>query len=274
MLSALIIVFREMLEAGLILGVVLAATRGLSHRLPWLAGGVALGIAGALVVAVFAEAIAGLFDGAGQELVNAAILLLAVLMLAWHNAWMASHGREMTRDLKTLGAEVAQGTRPLRALAIVCGVAVMREGSEVVLFLYGVASAGGDSASDILIGGLLGLAGGAAVSALLYLGLISIPMRYLFGSLSLLISLLAAGLAAQAVTFLQSAGYLMEWTDPLWDTSWILSQDSMVGRVLHTLIGYFDRPDGMELAAYVAALLAMLALKQIASPRQGALSTR
>jgi high-affinity iron transporter len=267
MFSALIIVFREMLEAGLILGVALAATRGLSHRLPWLAGGVALGIAGALVVALFAEAIAGLFDGAGQELVNAAILLLAVGMLAWHNAWMASHGRDMARDLKQFGAEVVQGTRPLRALAVVCGVAVMREGSEVVLFLYGVASAGGDSASDVLIGGLLGLAGGAAVSALLYLGLISIPMRYLFGSLSLLISLLAAGLAAQAVTFLQSAGYLMEWTDPLWDTSSILSQDSMLGRVLHTLIGYFDRPDGMELAAYLAALLAMLALKQIASPR-------
>lgn len=274
MLSALIIVFREMLEAGLILGVVLAATRGLSHRLPWLAGGVALGIAGALLVAVFAEAIAGLFDGAGQELVNAAILILAVCMLAWHNAWMASHGREMARDLKALGSEVVEGTRPLRALAVVCGVAVMREGSEVVLFLYGVASSGGDSASDILIGGLLGLAGGAAVSALLYLGLISIPMRYLFGSLSLLISLLAAGLAAQAVTFLQSAGYLMEWTDPLWDTSWVLSQDSMVGRVLHTLIGYFDRPDGMELAAYVAALLAMLALKQIAAPRPGSVATR
>jgi high-affinity iron transporter len=267
MLSALVIVFREMLEAGLILGVALAATRGLSHRLPWLAGGVALGIAGAFVVALFAEAIAGLFDGAGQELVNAAILFLAVLMLAWHNAWMASHGREMARDLKHLGTQVAEGTKPLRALAVVCGVAVMREGSEVVLFLYGVASAGGDSASDIMVGGLLGLAGGAAVSALLYLGLISIPMRYLFGTLSVLISLLAAGLAAQAVTFLQNAGYLMEWTDPLWDTSWILSQDSMVGRVLHTLIGYFDQPDGMELAAYLAALLAMLALKQIASPR-------
>jgi high-affinity iron transporter len=260
MLSAFVIVFREMLEAGLVIGIVLAATRGLPGRFGWIAAGVGAGILGAVLVAFFGESIAGLFDGSGQELMNATILLIAVAMLAWHNAWMASHGRELARSMRALGAEVASGNRPAQALAIVCGTAILREGSEVALFLYGIAASGGETAGDIIAGGFGGILAGGLVAILLYRGLIAIPMRYLFTTLSALITLLAAGLAAQAVTFLQQSGRLDFWTEPLWDSSGILAEDSMVGRVLHTLIGYFDRPDGMELFAYLLVIIAMTGL--------------
>jgi high-affinity iron transporter len=264
MIAALVIVFREMLEAGLVVGIVLAATRGLAGRSIWVSAGIACGVAGALLVAFFADRIASLFEGSGQELMNATILLIAVVMLAWHNAWMASHGRELANTMQSLGAEVASGARPLQALAIVCGVAVLREGSEVALFLYGVAAGGGESASSILIGGALGILGGGLVAGLLYLGLLSIPMRHLFSTLSALITLLAAGLAAQSVTFFQQAGWLNIGTDTLWDTSWILSEESIPGRILHTLIGYFDQPNGMELTAYIAVIILMTGLKKLA----------
>src|SRR4051812_17458733 len=119
MLGALIIVFREMLEAGLIVGVVLAATRGVPRRGRWVALGVSLGALGACLVALFARDLASLFRGSGQELFNAAILFCAVGMLAWHNIWMASHGREMAREMRALGAQVASGGRSLAAVAIV-----------------------------------------------------------------------------------------------------------------------------------------------------------
>jgi high-affinity iron transporter len=196
MLAALIIVFREVFEAGLVVGVVLAATRGIGGRGFWIAMGLVGGVAGACAVAAFAGRIAMLFQGSGQETLNAIVLLIAVVMLGWHNAWMASHGRELTRNLKALGRDVVEGRRPLTALAIVCGVAVLREGSEVALFLYGVAASGGATALDIMVGAALGIVGGALVSALLYLGLIAIPLRYLFGALTTLITLLAADLAA------------------------------------------------------------------------------
>ena len=264
MLAALIIVFREVFEAGLVVGVVLAATRGIAGRGFWISLGLIGGLAGACLVAAFAGQIARLFQGSGQETLNAVVLLIAVAMLGWHNAWMASHGRELAGNLKAVGRGVAEGRRPLTALAVVCGVAVLREGSEVVLFLYGVAAGGGATALDIIVGGILGILGGSLVSALLYLGLIAIPLRYLFDALTTLITLLAAGLAAQAVNFLEQGGWLLTWSDPVWDTSTVLSQDSIVGRVLHTLIGYADQPTGMQLIAYVVTILAMLALMRAA----------
>ena len=126
MLASLVIVFREVIEAGLIVGIVLAATRSVRHRGWWVAGGGAGGALGACAVAAFAGELGALFNGAGQELFNAAILLVAVGMLTWHNAWMASHGRELAREVRAVGSAVAAGDRPLAAVAVVIGVPVCR----------------------------------------------------------------------------------------------------------------------------------------------------
>lgn len=263
MLSALLIVFREIIEAGLIVGIVLAATSGVPRRGVAVIIGVAGGIAGACLVALFAGELASLFQGNGQELFNASILLLAVMMLTWHNVWMSSHGREMARELKAAGHDVVSGKRTLAALGIVVGVAVLREGSEVVLFLYGIAAQGGTSNAALLTGGLLGLLAGAGVSALMYFGLLTIPAGRLFAVTSGLIALLAAGMAAQAVLFLQNGGYVESLTDPVWDTSWLLQEDSIAGRLLHTLVGYVQAPDGAQLAAYAATLALIVALMRV-----------
>lgn len=268
MLNSLIIVFRETIEAGLIIGIALAATQGVPRRGLWIAGGIGGGIAGACIVAAFAGELAGLFQGYGQELFNASVLLLAVGMLTWHNVWMAGHGREMAREMRAMGAEVASGERTLTAMAIVVGVAVLREGSEVVLFLFGIAAQGGSTMAGMLTGGLLGLAGGAGVSALIYFGLLAIPTHRLFAVTGWLITLLAAGMTSQAVLFLQSAGYLQFWMMPLWDTSWILPEGGegvlgIVGRTLHTLVGYSDQPNGLQLSAYLFAIAAIVTLMRV-----------
>jgi len=260
MLATLLIVFREVIEAGLIVGIVLAATKGVPTRGLWVGYGVAGGVAGAWLVAAFAGEIAPLFEGAGQELFNACILLLAVVMLTWHNVWMASHGRTIAQETRAVGAAVAAGQKPLAALSVVCGVAVVREGSEVVLFLYGIAATGGTSAIGMMAGGALGVLAGAGMSALMYLGLLTIPARHLFSVTSSLITLLAAGLAAQAAAFLQQAGYVELLTSNVWDTSWLLSDGSVVGRLAHTLIGYTDRPSGAQLVVYSLTIAIIVGL--------------
>ena len=267
MLGALIIVFREVLEAGLIVGIVLAATQGVGGRGRWIAIGIGGGLAGAAIVAAFAGVISEAFQGSGQELFNAVVLLAAVGMLTWHNAWMAGHGRQLAREVRAIGTAVAEGDRPLTALALVVGLAVLREGAEVVLFLYGIFVTGGASVSAMLAGGLLGLALGAAMSALIYLGLLAVPAHRLFAVTTGLITLLAAGLAAQAVFFLQQADYLQGMATPLWDTSWLLSDDGMAGRLLHTLIGYTATPDGAQVLAYAAVIALMLALMHLVRVR-------
>jgi high-affinity iron transporter len=268
MLGALIIVFREVIEAGLIVGIVMAATRGVPDRSRWIMIGVGAGVLGAAIVAMFAGVISEAFQGAGQELFNASVLGVAVIMLMWHNAWMARHGREIADEMRRVGTAVSEGAKPLTALAIVVGLAVLREGSEVVLFLYGIL-ASGTTVSSLLTGGLLGIAAGAAFSALTYFGLLAIPNRYIFSVTSWLIALLAAGMAAQSVQFLNNAGLVVALDHTVWDTSWLLSEGSIFGRLLHTLIGYTERPTEMQLVVYVCILIAMFVLMRVArnSPR-------
>lgn len=269
MLGALVIVFREVLEAGLIMGIVLAATRGVPDRGAWVGLGIGVGTLGAGVIALFAEAISGAFEGSGQELLNAGVLGAAVAMLMWHNAWMARHGREMMVEMAAVGEAVTSGQRQMAVLAVVVGLAVLREGSEVVLFLYGIVATGA-SASSLFLGSMLGLAAGAAVTALTYFGLLSIPARHIFTVTTVLIALLAAGMAAQAVQFLDAAGVIDVLGNRLWDTSGWLPQDGIVGRLLHTLVGYTDRPTELQLIAYLATLAAMTALTWVAAAPRSA----
>ncbi|HEX5212418.1 MAG TPA: FTR1 family protein [Pseudolabrys sp.] len=265
MLGALIIVFREVIEAGLIVGIVMAATRGVDGRGRWVGAGILAGIAGAALVALFAGAISQAFEGAGQELFNATVLGIAVVMLMWHNAWMARHGREIAEEMRTVGHAVSEGAKPLTALAVVVGLAVLREGSEVVLFLYGI-FASGTSGADLLAGGLLGVAAGAVFTALTYFGLLAIPSRHIFSVTSWLIALLAAGMAAQAVQFLNNAGLMIVLERTVWDTSWLLSDGSLFGKLMHTLIGYTERPTELQLVTYIVTLFAMFLLMRIARP--------
>jgi high-affinity iron transporter len=265
MLGALIIVFREVIEAGLIIGIVMAATRGVAGRGRWVTYGVVAGVAGAAIVACFAGAISEAFAGSGQELFNASVLGLAVVMLMWHNGWMARHGREIAAEMRELGAAVSEGAKPLTALAIVIGLAVLRVGSEVVLFLYGI-FASGTSGTSLLVGGVLGVAAGAVFTALTYFGLLAIPSRYIFLVTSWLIALLAAGLAAQAVQFLNSGGFITMLDSTVWDTSWLLSEDTLFGHLMHTLIGYTAQPSALQLLVYAGTLCAMYGLMRFARP--------
>ena len=265
MLASLIIVFREVLEAGLIVGIVLAATQGVVGRWRWIALGIVSGIVGSCVVAAFADAISALFADTGQELFNAGVLLIAVVMLAWHNAWMAQHGRELARDMKAVGHAVRSGEKSLAALAIVIGVAVLREGSEVVLFLTGILASEEGGIATVAAGGLCGMALGALVSVLLYAGLVQIPTRHLFSTTTWLLTLLAAGMAATAVNFLAQAGILMAGGTILWDSSGILRDNSLIGQALHVLVGYTDRPTEAQLVAYVAVVAGILLLTRWAA---------
>jgi len=270
MLASALIVFREVFEAGLILGIVLSATRGVAGRGRWVTGGVLGGLLGACVVAVFAGAIGEAMQGSGQEVFNAGILLVAAVMLGWHNVWMARHGREMAGEMKALGRGVSEGSRTLLALAVVIGVAILREGSEVVLFLYGLA-AGGEGGAALVGGCVLGLVGGGAVAALLYRGLVSIPARQLFRITNVMLSLLAAGMAAQAAGFLIQADLLPAWGAQVWNSSALLDQKSIAGRALHALVGYTDRPAGLQLVVYGLTLATLLVAGRAVAP-QGARS--
>jgi high-affinity iron transporter len=266
MLAALLIVFREVIEAGLIVGIVLAATRGVAGRGRMVGMGIAAGVLGACLLAAGAGRLGSAFSGNGPEIFQAAVLGTATLMLAWHTIWMASHGRAIASDMRALGGAVSAGRRPLAALGSDDAIAVLREGSEVVLFLYGIALSGGVSALGMVAGGALGVAGGALVAVLLYRGLIVIPVGKMLSLTGGLITLMAAGMAAQAVAFLQQAGITELFDQPVWNTSWLLADESLTGRLVHTLMGYTAEPDGLQLFVYAATLTAIWSLARVFRP--------
>lgn len=267
MFAAALIVFRESLEAALIISIMMAATRGIPGRGRWIVAGILAGVVGAALVASSMGLISSMASGIGQELFNAGILTLAVAMLAWHNIWMSAHGREMAAQAQNTARAINEGTRERSVIFIVVALAVLREGSETVLFLYSLATSSADGLRTTLVGGTSGLAAGLLVGGLLYAGLLRIPLRWFFTITGVFVLLLAASMASQAARFLIQADLLPSLGSPLWDTSGLLSQNSALGTLLHGLIGYDAQPAGMQMVFYVAVLIAIAAGTRWAAPR-------
>lgn len=257
MLGVALLVFREVLEAALIVSIVAAATRGVARRGIYISGGIALGVLGAVLVALCAGAIAEALNGSGQELFNACVLFAAVLMIAWHVIWMSSHARELVQHMQAVGGAVKAGSSSLSMLFAVVALAVLREGSEIVLFLYGMA-AGGAGLDGLVSGIPLGIIGGVAVGFALYFGLLRIPLRYFFTATNWMLVLLAAGLASTGARFLLQANWIPALGNQVWNTSALLGNGSVIGQALHILIGYDAHPAGIQIAFWLGVVILLL----------------
>lgn len=269
MFGTAVIVFREVLEAAIIIGIVAAATRDVPGRSRWIAAGLVLGLLGSALVASSTGHISEFADGLGQELFNAMILGVAVMMLAWHNIWMASHGKELAANARQVGNAIRDGVKECSVLLAVVGIAVLREGSETVLFLYGIATSDQVGTSGLLLGGAVGIFTGVTVGYTLYKGLLRIPMRWFFSATSVLVLLLAAGMASQAAHYLIQADFIPALISPIWDTSAVLPEKSILGMVLHSLVGYDASPAGMQLIFYVVTLAAIwTGMKLVNQPKK------
>lgn len=254
MFAAALIVFRESLEAALFVGIVAAATRQLSGRGRWLSAGVGMGALGALVLAFMAQQIGNWFDGLGQDVVNIAVLSIALAMLLWHCIWVSTHSREMVSDAKRLGDAVQGGQRRPWALLTAVALAVLREGAETVLFVGGALTGANSTTGDVVLSVLVGVSLGVAAGWIIYAGLSRVPTRHLFNVTNVLIALLAGSIASQLMKSLSQAGFIDWWTTPVWDTTHLLSPDSALGTLLHALVGYDATPSGVQLASYAAVL--------------------
>ncbi|MDX8387866.1 MAG: FTR1 family protein [Ghiorsea sp.] len=254
MLSTLIIVFREVLEAMLVVGIATAAAREVNIAIRWIYGGVLAGLFVAVLVAMSADLIAGSMQGMGQEIFNAGILISASLLMAWTAIWMGKHGREISQQIRQTCNDIKGGDSTKFILAAVVGLAVAREGSEVVLFLYGVVAVGASNVTEMLSGGAIGVALGILVAMGLYRSLVYIPMRYVFLVVTFLIILLSAGMASQGIAYLVMVDELPAWGQPIWNTSNIIPEQGFVGQVLQALMGYDDRPTGMQVFVFLLVL--------------------
>ena len=253
MFSIALIVFREVFEISLIVSILMVATKGLAKRTQWVGIGILLGIAGAILIAFFADFISQAASGMGQEMLNATILLIAAALIGWTTLWMNHHGRELAQHFKEVGKSVIKGQKPMYTLAVVVALSALREGSEIVMFTYSALMTGG-KAHQLVLGGLLGTSGGIAMGMILYYGLMKIPTKKIFTVTSWLLIFLVAGMVAQAFGYLTVAGKVPEIIPTVWDTSKIVAENSFLGKIMHVLVGYTDRPSGVQILVYLLTI--------------------
>lgn len=246
-----LIVFRETLEAALFVGILAAATRTVEHRTRWLALGAALGVLGSLLMAAAMGQISDWANGLGQDMVNAAILVTALFMLAWHTIWVSTHAQQMTKDARRLGVDAAQSSGALWAVTLAVAMTVLREGAETVLFVTGLVTGSTQGVGTMMMGAVLGLVLGVTVGWLIYSGLGQVQPKRLFAITNVLILLLAGNLASQLAKTLQQADWLNWLSDNAWDSSSVLSNDSLMGVLMHGVVGYDASPSQLQVLFYV-----------------------
>jgi len=256
MISSAIIVFREILEIALVVGIVSSILKGKENKkyiLYGLGGGAFL----SLILALLLNNISSFFIGSASDILNAVILLVAIFFIGWTIVWMNVRGRQMVGDIKSKSDEINQGKAPKMAISLIIGSAMVREGAEIVLFLYGL-YIGGNSFESISLGFILGFMVAVSVGLLIYIGLIQLSQKYIFKVTSFLLILLAAGMATKIPVFLSSADILDIYSTPLWDSSKVLSEQTIFGQILSGLIGYTHNPSGMQLIFYVSTIVIIL----------------
>lgn len=262
MFATLLIVFREAFEAGLVISVILSACKGINIKWQVLTG-ITLGLVFACLLAVFTNSIENLLSGRGLEVFNASLLSLTAIMLVWQITWMSTHGKELAEKSSNQAIDIIKNQSNRFSIAIIVMVAVMREGSEVVMFLYSIMVSTGTGVESIVIGGLLGILLGVMVSWITYKGLVLISIRKIFLYSNILLSLIAAGLVSQATGLLASIDLLPAFGYNIWDTSKILSDNGWLGNVMRAIFGYTSTPMGIQLLSWVITLFLITLLTKI-----------
>ena len=251
MLASFLIGIREGLEAALIIGLALGVLTKLGQEQQ--KKSVWRGVAAAVLLSIVAAVVLGFvgftLEGTAEEVFEGITMLLAAGVLTWMILWMRRNSRKFQAGLESNVKQAALegAAMPLFSIAF---FAVLREGVETALFLNAAALTAGSS--QVLIGGLLGIAAAIALGWALAATTIRLDLQRFFTITSLLLILFAAGLFAHGVHEFVEVGWLPGILDPVWDINPILSEESFLGTTLKTIFGYNGNPSLTEAIAYVA----------------------
>jgi high-affinity iron transporter len=256
MWNALIVVWRESLEAMLVIGVLLSWIVRQPGPVPLKRGlwsGVGVGIALAVALAYAAYTAHSEFAGEALEQFQLAMVLAAALLILHMVLWMHQHGRTMKRELERQAEAAAARTGAVIGVGAITALAVAREGAETVIFLYGLGMEGEEGAATQLFGGALaGFALAALTAWLVARGARFLNMRTLFRVSEFLLLLIATSLLASGIDRLIGMELLPPLADPLWDTATLLPDAGGVGRFLADFVGYRARPAATLVVAITA----------------------
>jgi high-affinity iron transporter len=268
--ATFVITLREAFEASLILGIVYTYLEKIGARdsYRYVTWGGGLGLLASVGMGVGVGYLSGPLLDLGPDLIGATVIFAAVVLLTWHAWWMQQHARSIRGQVQHQ-IEEARATQRLWLVGLIAFTGVFREGAETVLFLWGVmAQAASMNGWGNVLGGVTGVATAAAIGWAIFHGGRQLSLSKFFSVTTVFILLLAAGLFSTGIGRLQGLGFL-PMGEPLWDTSFLLSDRNVLGSFLGGLVGYRARPSALEVAGYVVYLVVAAVLLWGRTPRTG-----
>lgn len=276
MVATFVLFLREGLEASLIVSILLAALRQLGQmekaRAVWAGVGLAalVSLLGGIALYITIHDYVG---STFQTVFETITYLIAVVLLTSMTFWMQKHSRSLKREITAKASVAASGL----ALGLLAFTTVGREGLETAVFT--LAFAFQTSGLYLLLGAALGLLASIVLCILIYRLGYRLDFRVFFRVMGILLLIFAAGLLADAIQNMQALGWIAFATTPIWNTAHILSEDSTLGDILHTFVGYAEAPSVLQAVMFAAYLLvaggifARLTRKPVVPPRAPAATT-
>jgi high-affinity iron transporter len=258
-IASFLITLREGIEAALVVAIMLsylAKTGAKIYAKPMYLG-VILGIVASIAVAGLFELVAVEFEGSLEAVFEGSTLFLAAAILTTMIAWMARNSRAFSDDLKAKMDQVMRGSRYF-GLAFLAFISVFREGVETVLFLGSASFT--STGVQLLVGGLLGLAVAALIGFAIIRYSVRLNLRTFFNVTGILLILFAAGLVSRGLFEFEEAGLVPSLVEHVWNSNWIVNDQSTLGSLLTSLLGYNGAPSLTEILGYVVYWVLVLYL--------------
>ena len=261
MIGTFIIAWRESIEAALLVGVLLVYLKkiGQEKHFFYIYAGIFAGLAGSILFGVLSNKMSFLFEGAGEDIFGAVILLLAVIVLTYMVVWMSAQAKNVKGKIQQK-VKAALEERKLWALSFLAFSEVFREGVETVLFLWGILiqNQGASSVSMALLSGLAGLVLAVLMAWFFFRGFGFLDMKLFFKITGWILLLMSAGMLVAAVGKLESAGLISPILSHIWNTTWLIDDRTLFGHIVSGFLGYRAKPSLMEVLAYLIYFASIL----------------
>ena len=263
MFKIAVVIFRESLEIFLLLSIIFIATKPVKHSHFFITLGSLIGVLLSSLVAFFVRNLTEMIDGIGDEIFNSIVILITAFVISWTVVWMQGYTKRIKKDLGELSDKINSGSASKIMLTLVVATTILREGTEILLFIYSISSADNITFDHYALGLVIGAFGGFLAGFILYKGLISYAGKYIFKISTILLILISAGLASEAAGIMTSVGIIEIFNDQLWDTSWLIDNSTLTGKFVNIITGYDAKPNGMQLIFYFGTILLTLSMMKI-----------
>ncbi len=253
LLSSVIIILREVLEATLLIGVLLSLSKQTRLSTRWAPGSVFIGFVSAYFYSRNFTRISGWFEGMGQEVTNAFIQYLLYILILCIIVLLFRKTQRPTAKSWIISS----------IMALIVILSITHEGSEILIYLSNFFLVQ-DHVPIVIAGAVIGTSIGVSVGILIYFVLTNVMPHYSSYTGVFLLILFSGGMLSHATNLLIQADWLPSQL-PIWNTSSIISEQSISGQLLYAIMGYEATPTVLHAAIYfgglvVAMILAILSM--------------